>query len=129
MEHSMLLQLAFAIRQNAYAPYSGFCVGAAIEAADGRIFSGCNVENGSYSMTICAERSAIFTAVSAGARQFRQIAIAGGKTSHDAKTQVCVPCGACLQVLSEFCAPEMPVILADGVHMLREFFPQAFRFG
>ena len=76
---------------------------------------------------MCAERSAIFGAVSAGFRQFRKIAIVGGMTEEDARTQSCPPCGACLQVLAEFCPPEFSVVLADREYRLREFLPRQFR--
>ncbi|MEO8353379.1 MAG: cytidine deaminase [Chthoniobacteraceae bacterium] len=91
-----LLEAAKASRENAYAPYSKFTVGAAIRARDGRIFSGCNVENLSFGLTICAERNAVFAAVAAGVRDFSSIAIVA-----DSKTPV-TPCGACRQVLAEF---------------------------
>lgn len=117
---------ALAARQNAYAPYSGFLVGAALRCADGSVFTGCNVENASYSLTLCAERNAIVQAVAAGNRSFRSIAIVGGKTEEQAVTQPCYPCGACLQVLAEFCEPDFPVLLSDGVHKLSEFLPMQF---
>jgi cytidine deaminase len=100
----LLIDSALAARNRAYAPYSKFHVGAALMAEDGEIFVGCNVENASYGMTICAERVAVFTAVAAGQRRFRAIAIAtsGGH----------LPCGACRQVLAEF-VPDMTVLLVD----------------
>lgn len=122
-----LLHQALAARKNAYAPYSGFQVGAVLTAADGSTFCGCNIENASYSMTICAERSAVCAAVSAGVRQFRSIAIVGGADAETAENTPCPPCGACLQVLAEFCPPDFPVILADGAHLLRDFLPRQFR--
>lgn len=122
-----LMEQALAVRENAYAPYSGFQVGAVLVAADGRHFSGCNIENASYSMTICAERSALCAAVSAGVRTFHKIAIVGGRTQETAETVPCPPCGACLQVLAEFCSPDFPVLLADGVHLLGELLPSQFR--
>lgn len=107
---------ALEARERAYAPYSGFSVGAALQATDGRMFLGCNVENASYSMTICAERNAVLQAIAAGQRSFRSIAIVGGKTAEEARETPCVPCGACLQVLAEFCDGDFPILLTDGVH-------------
>lgn len=117
---------AMAARSNAYAPYSGFLVGAALKGESGIIYTGCNVENASYSVGICAERNAVFQAVSAGERHFRTLAIVGGRNDDEAKSVPCVPCGACLQVLSEFCEPDFPILLADGVHKLVEFLPRQF---
>ena len=84
-DNAELLQQALSARRNAYAPYSHFQVGAVLITAEGQCFSGCNIENASYSLTVCAERSAIFGAVSAGFRQFRKIAIVGGMTEEDAR--------------------------------------------
>ncbi|HEX6037862.1 MAG TPA: cytidine deaminase [Longimicrobium sp.] len=100
-----LLDSARQARQHAYAPYSRFSVGAALLAADGRIFTGCNVENASYGLTNCAERVAIGKAVSEGAREFVAIAVTGPEDAVAA-----APCGACRQVLSEF-GPDLPVIM------------------
>ena len=91
-----LIQSAIAARQQAYAPYSNFQVGAALLAKDGRVFTGCNVENLSYGLTICAERSAVFAAVAAGVREFTAIAIVA-----DTREPIS-PCGACRQVMAEF---------------------------
>ncbi len=123
-----LFELAAAAREHSYAPYSGFRVGAALLASDGRVFVGCNVENAAYSATCCAERVALFKAVSEGVRSFVAIAVAGGKGEHT--DVLCAPCGVCRQVLSEFCGPSLRVILADanGIqgHSLQELLPLAF---
>ncbi|HEX2076394.1 MAG TPA: cytidine deaminase [Longimicrobium sp.] len=100
-----LLARAREARANAYAPYSRFPVGAALLAADGRVFTGCNVENASFGLTNCAERVAVGKAVSEGAREFVAIAVVGPEDQ-----AACTPCGACRQVLSEF-GPAMPVIM------------------
>ena len=104
-----LINLAFTGMQQAYAPYSGFTVGAALECEDGSVFLGCNVENAAFGDSICAERVAVFKAVSEGRRGFRRIAIAANSPSY------CLPCGSCRQVLAEF-SPEMEVLAAreDG---------------
>jgi cytidine deaminase len=101
-----LLALAGEVRQRAHAPYSGFKVGAALLAADGMVYQGCNVENSSYSLTCCAERTAMFHAVSEGQSDFLAVAIA-------ADGDAVPPCGACRQVLSEF-SRDLTVILADA---------------
>jgi cytidine deaminase len=112
-----LLARAREVRANAYAPYSRFHVGAALLAADGRIFTGCNVENASYGLANCAERVAIGKAVSEGAREFLAIAVTGPDD-----TAPTAPCGACRQVLYEF-GPELPLIMPssnpDGYEVTR----------
>jgi len=105
-ELSELLLLARKAAQEAYAPYSGYKVGAALICADGSIYTGCNVENASFSLTICAERNAVFKAVSEGKRDFTAIAI------YVDSDKSFPPCGACRQVISEF-APRIPVIYAN----------------
>jgi len=128
----LLLEKALEARENAYAPYSHFLVGAAVLAEDGRIFTGCNVENASYGATICAERNAAARAVAEGARTFTAIAIAGG-TESEGITDECFPCGICRQVLSEFASEDgMQVILWDGkgepgVYSLSHLLPSSFR--
>src|SRR5215472_11411063 len=119
-----LLALALEAQARAYAPYSRFHVGAAIETDDGRRFVGCNVENLSYGATICAERTALVTAVSAGARRFRRLVLVS-----DAPDPV-APCGLCRQVLHEF-APDLGVLAvgatgAERRWTLRELLPEAF---
>lgn len=94
---SKLIEAALAAREHAHAPFSNFKVGAALEDESGRIFTGCNVENATYGLTICAERVAVFKAISEGARKFRRIAVAADTDS------LTPPCGACRQILWEFC--------------------------
>lgn len=124
-----LLDQALAARANAYAPYSGYRVGAALLTADGRVFIGCNMENASYGATICAERSAFAAAISAGAREFKAIAIAGGKgEAADAATS---PCGICRQVMAEFCGKDFTVVLGNEEVLeqftLEELLPMSFQ--
>ncbi|MFO1492162.1 MAG: cytidine deaminase [Kiritimatiellia bacterium] len=102
-----LVNLAVAAAENAYAPYSNYRVGAALWMEDGRVFTGCNVENASYGLTNCAERTAVFKAVSEGAVKIRMIAIAGGRGDAPA-----FPCGACRQVMAEFADAATPVLVA-----------------
>ena len=119
-----LLEAALAARDNAHAPFSKFKVGAAIEDETGRIFTGCNVENATYGLTICAERVAVFKAISEGARKFTRIAVA-------ANTGVLTPpCGACRQILWEFCGDaEVTLVNLQGkteTFRLKELFPRPF---
>ena len=108
-----LIQQAIEVRKYAYAPYSGFMVGAALECKDGTVYTGCNIENAAYTPTNCAERTAFFKAVSEGQREFRRIAIVGG--TEEGLTDLS-PCGVCLQVMSEFCdAEDFEIIMAKGV--------------
>jgi cytidine deaminase len=105
MNHDDLLTHAAQARENAYAPYSNYRVGAAVLGKSGKVYAGCNVENASYGLTICAERAAIFTAISEGEREFEVLAVV---TSNGV-----TPCGACRQVYSEFAKPEAQVIISD----------------
>ena len=100
-----LPKMALRARARAYAPYSSFQVGAALLCDDGSVYTGCNIENAAYSVTCCAVRVALFSAVSAGRRAVRAIAIAGGPAG-DAPREHCAPCGVCRQALAEFCDPE-----------------------
>ncbi|WP_195276974.1 phosphopentomutase [Anaerotruncus rubiinfantis] len=125
-----LVREAFAAREKSYFPHSAFAVGAALLSKNGRVFHGCNVENASYSVTCCAERTALFKAVSEGERSFSAIAIAGGKTDC-AQSEYCYPCGVCRQALAEFCPPDFPVIVAKSpedyrAYTLEELLPHAF---
>jgi cytidine deaminase len=119
-----LIQAALAARLHAHAPYSHFMVGAAIEAEDGRIFTGCNVENATYGLTVCAERVAVFKAMSEGVRKFRAVAVAADSE------RLTPPCGACRQILWEFLGdvPLMLVNLEGKVEELRisDIFPRPF---
>ena len=105
MTQQELCQTAINMLDRAYVPYSHFPVGAALECSDGTVFTGCNIENAAYGVTICAERTAIFKAVSEGRRDFVRIAIAGNSKDY------CWPCGSCRQVLFEF-APDLEVLIA-----------------
>lgn len=124
MTNGELFSMAVKAAENSYSPYSGFRVGAALLTADGRIFTGCNIENASFSLTNCAERTAVFKAVSEGVRDFKAIAVAGSSSGDFSKR--CVPCGACLQVLREFCGDDFVIILSDGWFRLTDFIPISF---
>ncbi|MBA2873337.1 cytidine deaminase [Thermaerobacillus caldiproteolyticus] len=107
MDKNQLINEALSGREKAYVPYSRFQVGAAILTKEGKIYKGCNIENASYGLTNCAERTAIFKAVSEGQKKFAMMAIVA-----DTDGPVS-PCGACRQVIAEFCDPDMPIILAN----------------
>ncbi len=119
-----LVEAARAVRENAHAPFSKFKVGAAVEDAEGNIHSGCNVENATYGLTVCAERVAVFKAISEGARAFRRVAVV-------ADTDVLTPpCGACRQILWEFCG-DVPIVLANlagqtETIQLKDLYPRPF---
>ena len=119
-----LVEAALAARDNAYAPFSKFKVGAAIEDETGRIFTGCNIENATYGLTICAERVAVFKAISEGARKFKRIAVAADTEA------LTPPCGACRQILWEFCGDvELTLVNLHGkseTFHLKELFPRPF---
>ena len=126
-QKQMLILKAREARERAYAPYSGFSVGAALLTSDGKIYCGCNVENASFSPTCCAERVAIFSAISHGERDFCAIAVVGN-------TSPCMPCGVCRQVMAEFCRKDFEIIYegedgsVSGV-TLGELLPCSFNFG
>jgi len=123
-ENETLISAARQARENAHAPYSNFRVGAALRATSGRIFGGCNVENATYGLTVCAERIAIFKAISEGERGFDAISVV---TDTDALTP---PCGACRQLIWEFCG-DIPVIMANlkgrvEIMQMQNLFPRPF---
>ncbi len=123
IDEKTLVAAARAVRENSYAPYSGYRVGAAVLGGSGRMYTGVNVENASYGLTVCAERVAIWKAVSEGERRILAVAVA----TADGGT----PCGACRQVMAEFGAPDMPVLVCDAESTerrftLEELLPEAF---
>lgn len=114
-----LIEKALEARERSYSPYSKFKVGAALLGENGKIYTGCNIENASYSPTNCAERTAFFKAVSEGQKDFKAIAIVGGK---EKKINFCAPCGVCRQVMAEFCDREkFRVILAKSETEYKEY--------
>jgi cytidine deaminase len=119
-----LVEAALRVRENAHAPYSKFKVGAAVESDDGRIFAGCNIENATYGLTVCAERVALHNAISAGARGFTRIAVAADSE------RLTPPCGACRQILWEFCGDaEITLVNLAGqteTLRLRDLLPRPF---
>ncbi len=120
MDDGTLIEMAFQGRKRAYAPYSRFFVGAALLCEDGSVFLGCNIENASYPAGNCAERTAVFHAVSEGKRRLKAIAIVGGREGQD--MDYCPPCGICRQVLREFCDPSrFMVILAKSKSEYQKF--------
>lgn len=125
-----LIRQAFAAREYAVAPYSNFMVGAALLAENGTVYTGCNIENAAYSPTNCAERTALFKAVSEGVTRFTDIALVGARKG-EVNTLVTAPCGVCRQALYEFCGPDLNVIMAktetDYIEMsLGELLPYGF---
>lgn len=126
MTKQELIQAAVDMKKRAYCPYSHFAVGAALECSDGSVFTGCNIENASFSLTLCAERAAASKAISEGHTDFIRIAVAGSGDDY------CAPCGACRQFLSEFCAKaDMEVIAVNSggeakTYLLSQLLPSAF---
>ena len=128
MTEKELIRAAISGRKNAVAPYSGFAVGAALLTGSGAVYIGCNMENGAYSPSLCAERVAFGSAVAAGERDFAAIAVIGDGEDY------CWPCGVCRQVMAEFCGDDFRVIAAKDeadfeASTLGELLPRAFRFG
>lgn len=129
MSNKELVKAAFDAMKKAYAPYSGYKVGAALLSKSGAVYTGCNIENASYSPTNCAERTAFFKAVSEGERNFSKIAIVGGKDG--IVTDYFMPCGVCRQVMAEFCDSDFRIIVARSeddftVFPLSELLPFGF---
>ena len=124
MEYKFLIDQAVAMTERSYAPYSHFHVGAALLGKDGKVYTGCNVENAAYGPSNCAERTAVFKAVSEGCREFEAIAIVGGPEDEKGKPAIkdfCPPCGVCRQVLAEFCDKDFKILLANGSGEIKEF--------
>ena len=130
MTDQALVDLAFSMLERSYVPYSRFPVGAALLCADGTVFTGCNIENAAYGPTNCAERTAVFKAVSEGVKEFSAICVVGGMNGE--ATEYAPPCGVCRQVMMEFCDPEeFEIILATDpehyqVFRLKELLPMGF---
>lgn len=130
MDKQMLVRTAIDAMKGSYSPYSHFWVGAALLCSDGTVYKGANIENASYTPTICAERVAFFRAVSEGKRDFEAIAICGGKEG--LPVDYCYPCGVCRQVMREFCKPdEFRILVVKSQEEYREYtleelFPQGF---
>lgn len=127
-DFSFLMKQAQAAREKSYSPYSHFRVGAALLTKSGKIYTGCNIENAAYSATVCAERTAIFKAVSEGESDFEALAIVGGKEGEAA--EFCTPCGVCRQVISEFCPKDFKIILGNEnkfeIYTLEALLPFSF---
>lgn len=132
MDNIRLLELAKKAMDNSYAPYSKFSVGAALMCENGEVFTGCNIENSSFSMCICAERTAFFKALSEGRSKFKKIAVVGGKNK--IMTDFCYPCGACRQVMNEFCGNDFLLVFQNKrgeveTISLADMFPKSFQMG
>ena len=129
MDYKELISKAILMTKRSYAPYSHFHVGAALLAKDGTVFTGCNIENAAYGPSNCAERTAIFKAVSEGVYEFEAIAVVGGPNAEI--QDFCPPCGVCRQVLAEFCKKDFKIILAKSpeeykIFTLGELLPESF---
>lgn len=125
-----LVNLAIEAREHAYVPYSGFAVGAALLTKDGKVYQGCNIENSAFGPTNCAERTAFFTAVYQGERDFEAIAIVGGREGQPV-SDLCAPCGVCRQVMREFCKNDFKIYLSKGdgevlTYTLSDLLPLSF---
>ncbi len=125
-----LCALSIKAMQNSYSPYSSCKVGAALLAKSGKVYTGCNIENASFTPTVCAERTAFFKAISEGEKEFEKIAVVGGKGGVIAGAFS--PCGVCRQVMSEFCSPDFEILLVTGEESyekvkLSELLPYSFK--
>lgn len=132
MKEKELIEKAIKAREFSYAPYSKFKVGAALEGEDGEVYQGCNIENAAYTPCNCAERTALFKAVSEGKRKFKKIAVVGWSAQEEKAKDYCPPCGVCRQVLREFVNPkEFQIVVAKNVedykvYTLEELLPESF---
>lgn len=134
MNYDDLISNAIEMTERSYVPYSHFHVGAALLDKNGKIWTGCNIENAAYGPSNCAERTAVFKAVSEGVREFEAIAVVGGSEDEAGNVQIqdfCPPCGVCRQVLSEFCSRDFKIILANGkgeqkIFTLAQLLPESF---
>lgn len=131
MNNSELIKLALEARKMSYSPYSNFCVGAALLAKNGKVYKGCNIENAAYTPGNCAERTAFFTAISEGVKEFEAIAVVGGPKDLTVD-KLCAPCGVCRQVMMEFCDYDsFKIILGtetgeEKEYILKEILPMGF---
>lgn len=127
MDKTELVSLALEAREKAYSPYSSFSVGAALLTKSGKVYKGCNVENMAFSPTNCAERTAFFSAIADGEREFSAIAVVGGK---DSVKDFCLPCGVCRQVMNEFCDKNFEIHTFNGenikTYTLGDLLPESF---
>lgn len=134
MTNEELIKIAIKMTEMSYVPYSHFHVGAALLTTDGKVYTGCNIENAAYGPSNCAERTAIFKAVSEGDKEFTAIAVVGGPEDENGKPTIqdfCPPCGVCRQVLAEFCNKDFKIILAKSpseykIFTLGELLPESF---
>lgn len=129
MDYTELIKKAFDMLNYSYVPYSHFTVGAALLCEDGTVVGGCNIENAAYGPSNCAERTAIFKAVSEGRKDFKAICVVGGKDKN--VTDFCPPCGVCRQVMAEFCKGDFQIILAKSekdyrIYTLDQLLPERF---
>ena len=132
MDRNLLIEKAYEGMKNAYSPYSGFQVGAALLTKSGKVYTGCNIENAAFSPTNCAERTAFFKAISEGEKDFEAIAVVGNKMGASKEEwEFCTPCGVCRQVMLEFVNPEeFEIVSGKGeeikVFTLKELLPESF---